>query len=77
VPEQRVRLIRAVGGRPRGKSGRGGDALEPCLRPRAASRSTTPPDGIRAVAICPGYVRTDLLEKFYDNQPDPDAARAS
>jgi NAD(P)-dependent dehydrogenase (short-subunit alcohol dehydrogenase family) len=34
-------------------------------------------DGIRAVAICPGYVRTDLLEQFYDNQPDPDAARAS
>jgi NAD(P)-dependent dehydrogenase (short-subunit alcohol dehydrogenase family) len=35
------------------------------------------PDGIRAVAICPGYVRTDLLEQFYDNQPDPEAARAS
>ena len=34
-------------------------------------------DGIRAVAICPGYVRTDLLEQFYDNQADPDAARAS
>jgi NAD(P)-dependent dehydrogenase (short-subunit alcohol dehydrogenase family) len=35
------------------------------------------PDGIRAVAICPGYVRTDLLEQFYDNQADPEAARAS
>jgi NAD(P)-dependent dehydrogenase (short-subunit alcohol dehydrogenase family) len=34
-------------------------------------------DGIRAVAICPGYVRTDLLEQFYENQPDPEAARAS
>ncbi len=34
-------------------------------------------DSIRAVAICPGYVRTDLLEQFYDNQPDPEAARAS
>jgi NAD(P)-dependent dehydrogenase (short-subunit alcohol dehydrogenase family) len=34
-------------------------------------------DGIRAVAICPGYVRTDLLEQFYNNQPDPEAARAS
>ena len=34
-------------------------------------------EGIRAVAICPGYVRTDLLEQFYDNQPDPEAARAS
>jgi NAD(P)-dependent dehydrogenase (short-subunit alcohol dehydrogenase family) len=34
-------------------------------------------DGIRAVAICPGYVRTDLLEQFYENQADPDAARAS
>jgi NAD(P)-dependent dehydrogenase (short-subunit alcohol dehydrogenase family) len=33
-------------------------------------------DGIRAVAICPGYVRTELLEQFYDNQPDPAAARA-
>ena len=32
-------------------------------------------DGIRAVAICPGYVRTELLEQFYDNQPDPQAAR--
>jgi NAD(P)-dependent dehydrogenase (short-subunit alcohol dehydrogenase family) len=35
------------------------------------------PDGIRAVAICPGYVRTELLEQFYDNQPDPEAARAA
>jgi NAD(P)-dependent dehydrogenase (short-subunit alcohol dehydrogenase family) len=34
-------------------------------------------DGIRAVAICPGYVRTNLLEQFYENQPDPEAARAS
>jgi NAD(P)-dependent dehydrogenase (short-subunit alcohol dehydrogenase family) len=34
-------------------------------------------DGIRAVAICPGYVRTELLEQFYENQPDPEAARAS
>jgi NAD(P)-dependent dehydrogenase (short-subunit alcohol dehydrogenase family) len=34
-------------------------------------------DGIRAVAICPGYVRTDLLEQFYDSQRDPEAARAS
>jgi NAD(P)-dependent dehydrogenase (short-subunit alcohol dehydrogenase family) len=32
-------------------------------------------DGIRAVAICPGYVRTELLEQFYDSQPDPQAAR--
>jgi NAD(P)-dependent dehydrogenase (short-subunit alcohol dehydrogenase family) len=34
-------------------------------------------DGIRAVAICPGYVRTDLLEQFYENQPDPEGARAA
>jgi NAD(P)-dependent dehydrogenase (short-subunit alcohol dehydrogenase family) len=34
-------------------------------------------DGIRAVAICPGYVRTELLERFYDNQPEPQAARDS
>jgi NAD(P)-dependent dehydrogenase (short-subunit alcohol dehydrogenase family) len=34
-------------------------------------------EGIRAVAICPGYVRTELLEHFYDSQPDPSAARAS
>jgi NAD(P)-dependent dehydrogenase (short-subunit alcohol dehydrogenase family) len=32
-------------------------------------------DGIRAVAICPGYVRTELLEQFYESQPDPKAAR--
>jgi NAD(P)-dependent dehydrogenase (short-subunit alcohol dehydrogenase family) len=34
-------------------------------------------DGIRAVAICPGYVSTDLLEQFYESQPDPEAARTS
>lgn len=31
--------------------------------------------GIRCVAICPGYVRTAMLEHFYDHQSDPDAAR--
>jgi len=31
--------------------------------------------GIRCVAICPGYVRTAMLERFYDHQPDPDGAR--
>jgi NAD(P)-dependent dehydrogenase (short-subunit alcohol dehydrogenase family) len=32
-------------------------------------------DGIRCNAICPSYVRTDMLEQFYAAQPDPDAAR--
>lgn len=32
---------------------------------------------LRAVAICPGYVRTDMLEHYYENQEDPDAVRAS
>jgi NAD(P)-dependent dehydrogenase (short-subunit alcohol dehydrogenase family) len=35
------------------------------------------PQGIRSVAICPGYVRTDMLEHYYDNQANPDAVRAS
>ena len=34
-------------------------------------------EGIRCVAICPSYVRTEMLEQFYDAQPDPAAARAS
>ena len=34
------------------------------------------PDGVRCVAICPGYVRTEMLEHFFDHQPDPAAARA-
>lgn len=33
--------------------------------------------GIRSVAICPGYVRTDMLEQYYESQPDPDKVRAS
>jgi NAD(P)-dependent dehydrogenase (short-subunit alcohol dehydrogenase family) len=33
-------------------------------------------DGIRCSAICPGYVRTEMLEHFFDHQPDPAAARA-
>jgi hypothetical protein len=69
------RFIRAVSD-PRGKSGRGGGAgavlaLTRCLALDHAA------DGIRAVAICPGYVRTDLLGQFYDNKPDPEAARTS
>jgi NAD(P)-dependent dehydrogenase (short-subunit alcohol dehydrogenase family) len=34
------------------------------------------PDGIRCTCVCPGYVRTAMLERFYDAQPDPAAARA-
>jgi NAD(P)-dependent dehydrogenase (short-subunit alcohol dehydrogenase family) len=34
------------------------------------------PDGIRCMCICPSYVATDMLEQFYDAQPDPAAARA-
>jgi NAD(P)-dependent dehydrogenase (short-subunit alcohol dehydrogenase family) len=33
-------------------------------------------DGIRSCAICPGYVRTEMLEHFFDHQPDPAAARS-
>jgi meso-butanediol dehydrogenase/(S,S)-butanediol dehydrogenase/diacetyl reductase len=33
-------------------------------------------DNIRCNAVCPSYVRTDMLEQFYDAQPDPGAARA-
>jgi NAD(P)-dependent dehydrogenase (short-subunit alcohol dehydrogenase family) len=32
-------------------------------------------DGIRCTAICPSYVRTDMLEQYYDAQPDPEATR--
>jgi meso-butanediol dehydrogenase/(S,S)-butanediol dehydrogenase/diacetyl reductase len=34
------------------------------------------PDGVRCNSICPSYVLTDMLEQFYDAQPDPAAARA-
>jgi NAD(P)-dependent dehydrogenase (short-subunit alcohol dehydrogenase family) len=33
-------------------------------------------EGIRCVCVCPSYVATDMLEQFYDSQPDPAAARA-
>jgi meso-butanediol dehydrogenase/(S,S)-butanediol dehydrogenase/diacetyl reductase len=32
-------------------------------------------EGIRCTAICPGYVRTEMLEQFYEHQPDPEGAR--
>ena len=32
-------------------------------------------DNIRCMSICPGYVRTEMLEQFFASQPDPDAAR--
>jgi NAD(P)-dependent dehydrogenase (short-subunit alcohol dehydrogenase family) len=32
-------------------------------------------DGIRCTAICPSYVRTAMLEQFYDAQADPARAR--
>jgi NAD(P)-dependent dehydrogenase (short-subunit alcohol dehydrogenase family) len=34
-------------------------------------------EGVRCMCICPSYVATDMLEQFYDAQPDPAAARAS
>jgi NAD(P)-dependent dehydrogenase (short-subunit alcohol dehydrogenase family) len=33
-------------------------------------------EGIRCTAICPSYVRTDMLEQFFDAQPEPARARA-
>jgi NAD(P)-dependent dehydrogenase (short-subunit alcohol dehydrogenase family) len=34
------------------------------------------PEGVRCMCICPSYVATDMLEQFYDAQPDPAATRA-
>ncbi len=34
------------------------------------------PEGIRCNSICPSYVVTDMLEQFFDSQPDPQDARA-
>jgi NAD(P)-dependent dehydrogenase (short-subunit alcohol dehydrogenase family) len=33
-------------------------------------------EGVRCTAICPSYVRTDMLEQFFDSQPEPDQARS-
>ncbi|GAA4666145.1 SDR family NAD(P)-dependent oxidoreductase [Gordonia humi] len=33
-------------------------------------------EGMRAVAICPGYVRTDMTEQYFESQADPAAVRA-
>lgn len=33
-------------------------------------------EGVRCTAICPSYVRTDMLEQFFDAQSDPARARA-
>jgi NAD(P)-dependent dehydrogenase (short-subunit alcohol dehydrogenase family) len=33
-------------------------------------------DGIRCTCICPSYVATDMLEQYFDAQPDPARARA-
>jgi NAD(P)-dependent dehydrogenase (short-subunit alcohol dehydrogenase family) len=32
-------------------------------------------EGIRSNAVCPSYVLTDMIEQFFDSQPDPQAAR--
>lgn len=33
-------------------------------------------EGLRAVAICPGYVRTEMTEQYFESQADPAAVRA-
>jgi NAD(P)-dependent dehydrogenase (short-subunit alcohol dehydrogenase family) len=33
-------------------------------------------EGVRCMCICPSYVATDMLEQFYEAQPDPAGARA-
>lgn len=33
--------------------------------------------GIRATCICPGFISTPMLEGYFEDQPDPDAARAA
>ncbi len=32
--------------------------------------------GIRCTCICPGYIDTGMAQRYFDIQPDPDAARA-
>jgi NAD(P)-dependent dehydrogenase (short-subunit alcohol dehydrogenase family) len=33
------------------------------------------PDGIRVNCVCPGWVRTPLVEDWFGQQPDPDESR--
>jgi NAD(P)-dependent dehydrogenase (short-subunit alcohol dehydrogenase family) len=33
-------------------------------------------DGIRCNCVCPGYIDTGMAQRYFDVQPDPDAARA-
>lgn len=33
-------------------------------------------EGVRCMCICPSYVKTDMLEQFFDAQPDPPGARS-
>ena len=35
------------------------------------------PKNIRVNAVCPGWVRTGLVQEWFDQQPDPEAAEAS
>jgi meso-butanediol dehydrogenase / (S,S)-butanediol dehydrogenase / diacetyl reductase len=79
-------LRRAGGGSIINVSSAGGFWAEPGLAAYNASKGAVlaltraiaidhGPEGIRCNSICPSYVVTDMLQQFFDSQPDPQDAR--